>query len=69
MLVSFLLVYFFLCLLMLNTCQPLQQESTLPFKISVYHNVLARTKDSVADARFLGACSFKVQLIPNNVFF
>ncbi|XP_057771067.1 midasin isoform X2 [Salvia miltiorrhiza] len=34
--------------------------STLPFKVSVYHNVLARLKDSVAGARFLSASSFKL---------
>ncbi|KAL1551716.1 midasin-like isoform X1 [Salvia divinorum] len=36
------------------------QASTLPFKISVYHNLLARLKDSVAGARFLSASSFKL---------
>ncbi|KAI3455601.1 hypothetical protein Pfo_012264 [Paulownia fortunei] len=35
------------------------QASTLPFKVSVYHNVLARIKNSAADARFLGGSSFK----------
>lgn len=53
-----------LCFLMLNTCQLLQQASTLPFKVSVYHNILARIKDSVADARFLGVSSFKVWFLP-----
>ncbi|KAL8046294.1 hypothetical protein ABFX02_08G168300 [Erythranthe guttata] len=33
--------------------------STLPFKVSVYHNVLARIKASAADARFLGGSSFE----------
>ncbi|KAL8480046.1 hypothetical protein ACS0TY_026830 [Phlomoides rotata] len=34
--------------------------STLPFKVSVYHNVLARIRDSIADGRFLGVSSFKL---------
>ncbi|KAL2243207.1 UNVERIFIED_CONTAM: Midasin, partial [Sesamum indicum] len=36
------------------------QASTLPLKVSVYHNLLVRIKDSVADARFLGGSSFKL---------
>ncbi|KAK4427378.1 Midasin [Sesamum alatum] len=36
------------------------QASTLPLKVSVYHNLLVRLKDSVADARFLGGSSFKL---------
>ncbi|KAH6793247.1 hypothetical protein C2S52_003724 [Perilla frutescens var. hirtella] len=43
-----------------DTSSHATQASTLPLKISVYHNILARTKDSVADARFLGASSFKI---------
>ncbi|KAK6125035.1 hypothetical protein DH2020_041213 [Rehmannia glutinosa] len=33
--------------------------STLPFKVSIYHNILTRIKDSAADTRFLGGSSFK----------
>ncbi|CAA0814598.1 Unknown protein, partial [Striga hermonthica] len=34
-------------------------DSTLPWKVSIYHNVLARIKHSSADAGFLGGFSFK----------
>nr|AMP82937.1 acidic leucine-rich nuclear phosphoprotein 32-related protein 1 [Catalpa bungei] len=34
--------------------------SPLPFKVSIYHNVLDRIKVSAADARFLGHTSFKL---------
>ncbi|KAK4479548.1 hypothetical protein RD792_015065 [Penstemon davidsonii] len=33
---------------------------TLPVKLDVFHNVLARIKNSVADAQFLGDSSFKI---------
>ncbi|KAL3824480.1 hypothetical protein ACJIZ3_020509 [Penstemon smallii] len=34
--------------------------STLPVKLDVFHNVLARIKNSVADAQFLGDSSYKL---------
>ncbi|KAG6397962.1 hypothetical protein SASPL_139412 [Salvia splendens] len=34
--------------------------STLPFKVSVYHNILDRLKESIAGSGFLSASSFKL---------
>ncbi|XP_051115352.1 midasin [Andrographis paniculata] len=43
-----------------DTVSAREQVSDLSLTVSIYHNVLARIKDSVADAHFLGSSSSKL---------